>query len=330
VELRVLTSDMAGPKVTDRLQVGEFPTRFPAGYEIYYTRRIMRRDVAPGLLLRLWSMVGWAEVVLLTGTYSLPMIPTLLACRLKDKPLVWSPRGALQATHEWDGARRLKLKRAWETVCRLLKSRRCVLHVTAEVERQASIARLPNFDAVVIPNAVEIPQNLPQRSWRSGTTLRLMFISRIDPKKGLEVLLRAMPSILDATLDIYGTGVPSYVQAMQQLAGDLGVAARVRFHGHVDGEAKRDAFLNADLFVLPPHSENFGMVVAEALAHGVPAVVSHRAPGPSLRAARAAAGSPTLQRRLWTKPSARVGGSGWWRTSHGPVVRGSFSTRSKL
>jgi glycosyltransferase involved in cell wall biosynthesis len=105
-----------------------------------------------------------------------------------------------------------------------------------------------------------------------------MFISRIDPKKGLEVLLRAMPSIPDATLDIYGTGVPSYVQAMQQLAGDLGVAARVRFHGHVDGEAKRDAFLNADLFVLPTHSENFGMVVAEALAHGVPAVVSHRAP----------------------------------------------------
>jgi len=279
VEVRVLTTDTAGEKRSERLRVSDFPTIVPAGYEVYYTRCIAGRDVAPGLLARLPRMLGWADVVLLTGTYSFPTLPTLFACRILDKPVVWSPHGALQATHEWSEAKRPVLKRAFETVCRLAKPRRCTLHVTAEVERVASCARLPEFDSAIIPNAVDLPDQLQNRSWLPAGTLRLMFISRIDPKKGLETLLSALPSLSPkTTLDIYGTGKATYVRELRALSTSLNISNRVRFHGHVEGAAKRDAFLNADVFVLPSHSENFGMVVAEALAHGVPAVVSQGAP----------------------------------------------------
>jgi glycosyltransferase involved in cell wall biosynthesis len=279
VEVRVLTTDTAGEKRSERLPDSDFPTVVPAGYEVYYTHCIAGRDVAPGLLARLPRMLGWADVVLLTGTYSFPTVPTLLACRILDKPVVWSPHGALQATHEWSEARRPVLKRAFETICRLAKPRRCTLHVTAEVERVASCARLPEFDAAIISNAVDFPDQLHNRSWLPDGTLRLMFISRLDPKKGLETLLRALPSLnLKTTLDIYGTGQAAYVRELHALSTSLNISNRVHFHGHVEGDAKRDAFLNADLFVLPTHSENFGMVVAEALAHGVPAVVTHGAP----------------------------------------------------
>jgi glycosyltransferase involved in cell wall biosynthesis len=283
VELRVLTCDSAGPSVGLRVHVTGFPIRFPDGYDVYFTRRVVGRDIAPGLIARLWGMIGWADVVLLTATYSFPTIPTLLTCRLRDRPLVWSPRGALQASHEWSLARHQSLKRAFEQICRIVKPRQCVLHVTAEAEKQASLARLPGFRAAIIPNAVEMPAGLPPRIWTPNGVLRLLFLSRLDPKKGLENLLAAMASLdPKTTLDVYGTGDPSYVRSLKKLTADLGLSTRVRYHGHVDGHQRLEAFINADLFVLPTHSENFGMVVAEALAHGVPTVVSRGAPWPEL------------------------------------------------
>jgi glycosyltransferase involved in cell wall biosynthesis len=286
VELRVLTTDMAGLRLADRLSVTGVPMHYPGGYDVYFTRRRIRPDIAPGLLAMLWGMIGWADGVLLTGTYSFPTIPTLAVCRLRGKPLIWSPHGALMASHLWKDARRPVLKRLWETICLWVRPSACVLHVTAEVEKAASCARLPGIKAIIMANAVDVPAELPPRRWRPDGMLRLMFIGRISPEKGLDNLLRALSS-LDATvsLDVYGAGDLVYMRALMELMGTLGLGARVRFHGHVDGQGKRAAFLGADLMVLSSHpTENFGMVVAEALAHGVPAIVSRGAPWPELEA----------------------------------------------
>jgi glycosyltransferase involved in cell wall biosynthesis len=283
IELRVLATDMAGLGLADRLPVTGVPMHYPGGYDVYFARRRIRPDIAPGLLAKLWGMIGWADGVLLTGTYSFPTIPTLGVCRLRGKPVVWSPHGALLASHSWKDVRRPVLKRLWETICLWVRPRACVLHVTAEVEKAASCARLPGIQAITMANAVDVPAELPLRPWRPDGMFRLMFIGRIAPEKGLDNLLRAL-AFLDASvsLDIYGAGDLGSVGAMMDLVGTLGLEMRVRFHGHVDGEAKRAAFLGADLIVLSSHSESFGMVVAEALAHGVPAVVSRGAPWPEL------------------------------------------------
>ncbi len=154
-----------------------------------------------------------------------------------------------------------------------------VLHVTAEVERTLSRQRMPGLDAALIPNGVEIPPPPEDRAWRPDGRLRLMFLSRLAPKKGLEGLFEALTRLPDhVTLDIYGTGDADYSRSLETIVEQRGLSARVRFLGHCTGEDKIAAFEKADLFVLPSHSENFGIVIAESLVHGVPVVTTTMTP----------------------------------------------------
>jgi glycosyltransferase involved in cell wall biosynthesis len=278
IQLRVLATDAAGPTLSQRLHARAFPCAYSAGYSVFFTRRVLGQAIAPGLLMRLWSMIGWADVVHLTGTYSFPTVPTLALARLRGRPLLWSPRGALLASHTWDGVRRKWIKRVWERTCQIAASDRVVLHATSEEESAASVARLPRMRAVVIPNGIEIPPP-SARQWQPGGVLRLMFLGRVDPVKGIENLIEALALLEKGAtrLDIYGSGLPDYVARLKHLAASK-LGEMVRFHGHAEGERKREAFAEADICVLPSFSENFGMVVAEALAHGVPVIVSRGAP----------------------------------------------------
>jgi len=233
------------------------------------------------MLANLPRLIRWADVVHLTAAYSFPTMPTLLACRFARKPLVWSPRGAFQATHEWTGARRRTLKQIWERICSTLLSRKIfVLHVTSAQEQVASVARLQGADARIIRNGVELPAALLQRDWKPQGRFRLLYIGRLDPKKGIENLLRAIALLDDrtVTLEICGTGERSYGERLLSLAVDLGINGRVEFQGHVDGPDKAAAFARADLCVAPSYSENFCMVIAESLAHGVPVIASTGTP----------------------------------------------------
>jgi glycosyltransferase involved in cell wall biosynthesis len=155
-----------------------------------------------------------------------------------------------------------------------------VLHVTSEAERAASLARLRRAQGVIVPNGVESADDLPPRTWRPDGRLRLMYIGRLDSRKGLENLLRAINRLdgMSVTLDIYGTGEQRYAASLAELSRALGLSERVRFQGHVETGAKRNAFLSADVCVVPSTTENFGMVVAEALAHGVPVIASRGTP----------------------------------------------------
>lgn len=279
IDLRVLTTDTAGPRISDRVATNCFPETYLPGYKVFFTRRYIGRDISPGLLMRLIPMVRWADVVHLTGNYNVLCLPTMMVCRLARRPLVWSPRGTLQATEEWGGARRRSAKGLFDRGVRICVPPHTVMHLTAEMERAPSQTRVPGPSTIVIPNGVEVPTQLPERVWRPGGGLRLMFISRLDPKKGLENLLEAMAKLpATTTLDVYGTGTYDYVASLKALTKTLGLGARVVYHGHVNGAAKTSAFAGADLFVLPSFSENFGMVVAEALAHGVPVITSRSTP----------------------------------------------------
>lgn len=270
MELRVLTGDAAGPAIRDRVT----PVKLP--YPVIYTRRWAGNCIAPGLLARLPKAVQWADVVHLTGTYNMPTLPTFVLAAALGKPVVWSPRGALLATHDWADAPRKGIKHAFEHVANALRPKGCILHVTAPGEASGSIDRMPGLAQVVIPNAVPLAPPAPPRP-RSDGLCRLMFISRLHPKKGLEALFAAMSHLpAHFHLDVYGAGDAAYVQTLR--AGAAQSRGRIRLHGHVDGAAKAEAFHTADLFVLPSHSENFGIVVAEALAHGVPVLTTTATP----------------------------------------------------
>lgn len=278
LDLRVLTTDAASPDRSDRIVPAHLP------YRTDYTWRVAGHSIAPAMISLLPNAVGWADVVHLTGTYNFPTLPTLTLARVLGKPVVWSPRGALQATENWDAAPNKRRKAVFEKIAQRVRPENTVLHVTSYAEEAQSVTRLPGIDTAMIPNCVDIPAPF-DRPKRSHSGLRLLYLGRLHPKKGIELLIDAMHRLPETTtLDIYGTGSADYVRWLRDLASAFG--ARICFKGHAEGTVKADAFANADLFVLPSHSENFGIVVAEALAHAIPVITTTATPWTDLERMR--------------------------------------------
>ena len=275
--IRVLTTDADGPDhVLDVEKNRE--TEITGGLRVRYCPRLMRHSVSATLLRLLPSYIRWADLVHLTAVYSFPTIPTLLFCHLSGKPVVWSPRGALQ---RWVGSRHVRPKRIWEWMCRAAAPRRLVLHATSEEEAVESVKSFPGMKTVVIPNGVEIPEKA--RHSRTSGPLRLAFLGRLDPKKGIENLLAACNILKGSasvtfSLIIAGAGDRAYTQTLKERIARLSLSSQVEMVGEVSGEEKEQLFENADIVVVPSYTENFGMVVVEALAHGVPVIASKGTP----------------------------------------------------
>jgi glycosyltransferase involved in cell wall biosynthesis len=108
----------------------------------------------------------------------------------------------------------------------------------------------------------------------------LLYLSRVHPKKGLDLLMGAFARVAHRDPDLHvlivGDGAAGYVESLQAMAARLGIGDRVTFTGPLYGERKWVAYEEAELFVLPSHQENFGIVVAEALAMRLPVCISNR------------------------------------------------------
>jgi glycosyltransferase involved in cell wall biosynthesis len=215
-------------------------------------------------------------------------------------PYVLSPRGMLEpwALRYKAGRKRL----AWAAYQRRIVRASSALVATSAQERDAIRAVAPGRPIAVIPNGVDLPAIVPDRSRRDGAAvLRVLFLSRVHPKKNLPALLHAWQQVCRAPsrerwiLEVAGHDELGHTREMMQLAASLDLGARVAFLGPVD-ERSRDALLaRADVFVLPSFSENFGVVVAEALAHGLPVIATHGTPWASL---------PARGCGWWVDPSA--------------------------
>jgi len=276
-EVKVLTTNANG-----RTAVLDVDTKreveLAPGVHVRYCSRLRPESTSPELLGALRGYLRWADVVHLTAVYNFPTIPALAACKLLRKPVIWSPRGALQ---RWQGSTRLRAKAAWERICRVAAPAGMVLHVTSDQEARESLEKLPGFEAAIIPNAVEIPDS-PAR-FPSDGTLRLLFLGRLHPKKGIENLLEACRSLRLSpprpwSLAIAGAGEPGYTESLRQRIGELGLEDRVTMAGEVVGPAKEEALGRASLMVAPSYTENFGMVVAEGLAYGLPVIAGKGMP----------------------------------------------------
>jgi glycosyltransferase involved in cell wall biosynthesis len=277
VSLRVLTTDTAGPG-NRRLRIERFPTLFPAGYPVYYCRKWVLNSVSPELLWHMNVQIRWADVVHLTAVYSFPTIPTLLTCKMLGKPVVWSPLGALQ---RWEGSTLRSRKAVWEQTCRMVLPHKLTLHLTSKEEAEESLKIFPAVKTAIIPHGIEIPEKT-SHTVRNGA-LRLLYIGRIHPKKGIENLLSACDLLqsrsgIEWSLTLAGSGDPLYTESIRARIGEMGDSAKIKMLGEVVGDSKEKLFEEADMVVVPSYTENFGMVVAEALARGVPVIASKGTP----------------------------------------------------
>lgn len=155
-----------------------------------------------------------------------------------------------------------------------------VIHATAESEKKNLMQLGWNRNIEMIPNCVEVDKIMMKESWKMRKNI--LFLSRIHVKKGINFLIEATANLKDElqeyTINIAGEGEESYIEELKQLASKLGVMDLIHFVGGIYGDKKWELFKQADLFILPTHSENFGIVVAEALACGTPVITTQGTP----------------------------------------------------
>ena len=248
------------------------------GYEcLHFSRQFATYTVTPPLLRWLERNGKRYDVIHVHGVFNyVSDLAPRVAWRIQ-RPYGISPRGSLAA---WGMSMRRPLaKRLLLTMLIRRNFRHATFaHFTSDQERRQSQCHIHPSRACVIPNGVPVPVTFGPRMERSDGILRLLFVSRIDPIKGLELLLEAVAAAghreRGIELTVAGTGSEAYVASLKALAVRLNVANKVRWVGFIEGPAKETALAQADAFVLPSWNESFGMAVAEALAAGVPVVVS--------------------------------------------------------
>ncbi len=229
------------------------------------------------------------------------------------KPLVISPRGMLEG---WSLGRSVGRKFvAWHLFEKKNLESAALFHATSESEAEAIATalrikmkiKIKEPRIVVAPNGVDVPERIPGREVVEQKFPRLkgkewvLFMSRIHPKKGIDVLLEAWKEQMTALgqveggrrevmLVIAGADLIGYGAEVERMIREKGLGETVLMTGHVDGELREALLGNAKLFVLPSYSENFGLVIAESLARGRPVITT--------------TGTPWKELKEW--------GAGWW------------------
>jgi glycosyltransferase involved in cell wall biosynthesis len=210
------------------------------------------------------------------------------------KPLVVSPRGMLEA---WSLQHRaLRKAIVWNLHERAMLRSAFALHATAEAEANAIRKLLPQAAVVVAPNGIDCPASTLPRSIiescfpATANRRLLVFLSRLHPKKGIPELLESWRQLREKfpewLLVIAGDDYDGWLTRYQDMAHGLNLGNDVVFTGALEGEKKLSLLGACEAFVLPSHSENFGLAIGEALAAGKPVITTHATPWAELESER--------------------------------------------
>ncbi len=234
---------------------------------------------------RLFELASGFDVMHLHGAWNVANLQIASRARRLGKPYVTTPHGMLD---DWCMQHRGWKKKGYMALFgkKYYAGAELVLYC-AEGELQQSSPWTAGTPGRVIPAATDLApyQDLPgpDRARQSiagaqGDEPVVLFLSRIDPKKGLEVLIDAAGLLADHAsgfrLLIAGTGEPEYVAGLRKRADRAGIGDRTHFIGHVSGEDKVSLYQRANVLALPTKQENFGLVLTESLAAETPVVTT--------------------------------------------------------
>ncbi len=271
VDAILATTDADGP---GRLRV---PTHVEVDHEdarCVFFPRLPGESLKPSPSLARWlrrSAAGF-EIVHVHSVFSHPSLVAGSAAKRAGVPYIVRPLGQLDA---WSlSQHRLRKRLFLAAGGRRLLEGAAALHWTDESERN----RAPRFASArpsfVVPLGVD--EGLFAGPVRESRDRSVLFLSRLHPKKNVEALIDAFAGLGDVRsgwrLDIAGDGEAGYVGSLKRRAARW--EGEIRFRGWLSGVEKERALSDAALLVLPSAQENFGIVVAEAMAAGTPVVVS--------------------------------------------------------
>ena len=271
VDVEVFTTTARGDRALPALEPG---TRDVHGVRVSYFQApaVHQSFIAPGLAAALVRRVREFDLV---HAHMLWAFPGIAASRIADiagVPYIVTPHGSLDP---WSLEQRKWMKRAFLLASENRTLRRAALvHYTADAERDVVPLHLRGLRSVIVPNVIE-PSDEPRVPGDD-----VVILGRIHLMKGFDILVPAMREVLasrpSARLVIAGPDEGGYRAEVERMISDAGIGAAVAFMGHIDAAARTRLLASAGLVVQPSFRENFGMAIAEAMAQGVPVVVSDR------------------------------------------------------
>ena len=284
-----LNGDGNGPQLYNGTSIRFFPVQWGDGFK--YSRP-----------LKTWldENVRSFDVVHIHAIFNHSSIAAARACRKNLVPYVVRPLGTLDP---WSLKQKsIRKSLFWNLAAKRMMADAATIHYTAQTEFDRVKDSLGLTYGSVVPlgitssDSVQGPQASSPARDQSGLRLAaqragtpavpalsgpyILFLSRLHPKKGLDVLIKAFVAVhkdqefSEWRLVIAGDGDAAYVNSLKQLVSSNSADGIVSFIGWVTGDDKRDVLRKASLLVLPSSQENFGLCVLEALAEGVPVVVS--------------------------------------------------------
>jgi len=214
----------------------------------------------------------WHHANKLIGNYALHL----------RKNLIISPHGMLEP---WSlNNSKWKKKIAWYLYQKKILENCAGFHVTADLEEQHVKELFPKGNFCIAPNGYDPSEFIQMKP--SNKKNQFLFLSRIHPKKGLENLLKVWNALRlpGWTLLIAGNGKSDYVDQIKALASKID---SVEYIGPIHGAEKAKILAESKFFILPSYSENFGIVVLEALASGTPVITTNHTPWDQLNIKKA-------------------------------------------
>ena len=288
VTLATLAGDSA-QSVDDAAAAGVHVLKFPPTFRhtIWYSRELHQQ---------MQHLVSQHDVVHIHGIWQFPDWAAAAAARRVGVPYVITPHGSLQPAR----LKKSSLKKRISAVLadRAMLNQASCLHATAPDEADAfrrygyrgPIALVANGITPagrIEPDGAAIHDATFRRDFPETQGRRLLlFLSRIEPIKGVTTLARAWAECArqfpDWHLVVVGPDERSHLQEVLAILRDGGVLDRTTITGPLYGDRKTAAYLASELFVLPTISENFGLVIGEALSHKLPVITTTGAPWPGI------------------------------------------------
>jgi glycosyltransferase involved in cell wall biosynthesis len=227
------------------------------------------------------------EKVYLNSFFSINSIKIILLRNLKIlkiSDIILAPRGEFSP-----GALNIKnkKKKLFIKISQLLGVYNDVFwHFTDEKEKEYVSVFFSTEKSTIIPNLVEKSLDFNPHKNKNKDNLKLLFLSRISPKKNIEGALNILSKIKDIYIiyDIYGPiSESSYYEKLKKIIKNLPKNIEVNFKGAINPNQLKNIFINYDLFFFPTLGENFGHAILESLSYGTPVLISDQTPWNNLK-----------------------------------------------
>ncbi|MDD4900296.1 MAG: glycosyltransferase [Candidatus Omnitrophica bacterium] len=285
IEAEIATTDDDGPGVLSvalkqRTEYKQVPVWFFHRFSppLKFVREFAFSSSLTGWL---WKHVCDFDLLHIHSIFSYPSTIAMRIARIKHVPYIIRPAGALERYCLKQKSFKKRIYLSIIEGSNINQSQ--AIHFTSDQEALESSRLGFKAPGIILPHGVSIPNFVPDARSKLRGLLKLtenepviLFMSRLHPKKGLEYLIPALASLADMrfTFVIAGSGEPSYELKIEQLLKSYKISERTHRFGFITGEKKDLLLQGSDILVLTSNSENFAVAVFEAMAAGLPVLVS--------------------------------------------------------